>query len=55
MGWFQPCLMKQQCPSGFSELESVGVSNNCVFNSITELLGVFALYLSEVTGEYKAV
>lgn len=47
--------MKQKSLSGSSELESVGVSNNCVFNSITELLGVFAVYLSEVIGEYKAV
>lgn len=39
----------------FSQLESVGVSNNCVFNSITEFLCVFAVYVSKVTGEYKAV
>lgn len=39
----------------FSQLESVGVSNNCVFNSITEFLCVFAVYVSEVLGEYKTV
>lgn len=39
----------------FSQLESVGVSNNCVFNSITEFLCVFAVYVSKVFGEYKAV
>ena len=41
--------------SDFSQRESVGVSNNSAFNSITEFLCVFAVYVSKVIGEYKAV